>query len=94
MAHTRPSRPDSGRGGLVFKAHRLLYHSTLGLEVEEKEGLIDRAKPETLSTESLKSASGTEEGAGDDSGGHRVPSDGRGGRRRHQVGDDQVRFCL
>ena len=22
-----------GRGGLVFKAHRLLYHSTLGLRV-------------------------------------------------------------
>ena len=24
------------RGGLVFKAHRLLYHSTLGLRVIEK----------------------------------------------------------
>jgi len=24
------------RGGLVFKAHRLLYHSTLGLKVIEK----------------------------------------------------------
>jgi len=26
------------RGGLVFKAHRLLYHSTLGLRVIKKEG--------------------------------------------------------
>ena len=25
------------RGGLVFKAHRLLYHSTLGLRVIKKE---------------------------------------------------------
>ena len=24
------------RGGLVFKAHRLLYHSTLGLRVTQK----------------------------------------------------------
>ena len=24
------------RGGLVFKAHRLLYHSTLGLRVKKK----------------------------------------------------------
>jgi len=24
------------RGGLVFKAHRLLYHSTLGLRVTKK----------------------------------------------------------
>jgi len=24
------------RGGLVFKAHRLLYHSTLGLRVMKK----------------------------------------------------------
>jgi len=26
------------RGGLVFKAHRLLYHSTLGLRVIQKKG--------------------------------------------------------
>ena len=26
-----PSRLQRFRGGLVFKAHRLLYHSTLGL---------------------------------------------------------------
>jgi len=25
------------RGGLVFKAHRLLYHSTLGLNIIKKE---------------------------------------------------------
>ena len=25
------------QGGLVFKAHRLLYHSTLGLRVSDKE---------------------------------------------------------
>ena len=37
------SRPDESsgpvqrfRGGLVFKAHRLLYHSTLGLRVIKK----------------------------------------------------------
>ena len=30
------------RGGLVFKAHRLVYHSTLGLRVikKKKKGLI------------------------------------------------------
>ena len=27
------------RGGLVFKAHRLLYHSTLGLRVMKKKDL-------------------------------------------------------
>ena len=31
------------RGGLVFKAHRLLYHSTLGLRVikKKKNGMHD-----------------------------------------------------
>ena len=35
------------RGGLVFKAHRLLYHSTLGLRVIEKEeeGTISNGVP-------------------------------------------------
>ena len=36
-----PESPDLGlvkrfRGGLVFKAHRLVYHSTLGLRVIKK----------------------------------------------------------
>ena len=30
------------RGGLVFKAHRLLYHSTLGLEVIKKKKKPDK----------------------------------------------------
>ena len=33
QGHTRPER---FRGGLVFKAHRLLYHSTLGSRVMKK----------------------------------------------------------
>ena len=40
-AHTpvsmkRTKRVQRFRGGLVFKAHRLLYHSTLGLRVIKK----------------------------------------------------------
>ena len=34
------------RGGLVCKAHRLLYHSTLGLRVKEEEE--EEAVPEPL----------------------------------------------
>jgi len=30
------------RGGLVFKAHRLLYHSTLGLRVIKKKKKVPR----------------------------------------------------
>jgi len=30
------SRAGQFRGGLVFKAHRLVYHSTLGLRVTKK----------------------------------------------------------
>jgi len=37
------------RGGLVFKAHRLLYHSTLGLRV------IKKKKKKTLQGEKLRS---------------------------------------
>ena len=33
------------RGGLVFKAHRLVYHSTLGSRVIKKKG-PERASPE------------------------------------------------
>jgi len=33
------------RGGLAFKAHRLLYHSTLGLRVIKKKKKILREKP-------------------------------------------------
>ena len=29
------------RGGLIFKAHRLLYHSTLGSRVTKKKKVID-----------------------------------------------------
>jgi len=36
IAHT----PDC-RGGLVFEAHRLLYHSTLGLRNKEEEATPD-----------------------------------------------------
>jgi len=32
------------RGGLVFKAHRLLYHSTLGLRVIKKTKQQQRSK--------------------------------------------------
>ena len=32
------------RGGLVFKAHRLLYHSTLGLRVIKKKKRVLRAR--------------------------------------------------
>jgi len=32
------------RGGLVFKAHRLLYHSTLGWRVIKKEKIGQKKK--------------------------------------------------
>ena len=32
------------RGGLVFKAHRLVYHSTLGLRVIKKKRERERAR--------------------------------------------------
>ena len=38
-------KPDRFRGGLVFKAHRLLYHSTLSLRVIKKKknlGLLEK----------------------------------------------------
>ena len=36
------------RGGLVFKAHRLVYHSTLGLIViKKKRGLASRPENNT-----------------------------------------------
>ena len=34
------------RGGLVFKAHRLVYHSTLGLRVIKKEKKQSKARVE------------------------------------------------
>ena len=36
------------RGGLVFKAHRLLYRSTLGLRVIKKKKQVRHSKAETL----------------------------------------------
>ena len=36
------------RGGLVFKAHRLLYHSTLGLRVIKKKKVALSAAPDVL----------------------------------------------
>ena len=33
------------RGGLVFKAHRLLYHSTLGSRVKKRKAKAGRATP-------------------------------------------------
>ena len=37
----RKSDVQRFRGGLVFKAHRLLYHSTLGLRVIKKKKKSD-----------------------------------------------------
>ena len=35
------------RGGLVFKAHKLVYHSTLGLRViKKKKGTPDNTSPQ------------------------------------------------
>jgi len=47
MAREKDGTGFSTKGGLVFKAHRLLYHSTLGLRVikKKKEGsnrLLDK----------------------------------------------------
>ena len=33
------------RGGLVFKAHRLVYHSTLGLRVIKKKNILPTFSP-------------------------------------------------
>ena len=33
------------RGGLVFKAHRLSYHSTLGSRVMKKKKMVGLAQP-------------------------------------------------
>ena len=38
------------RGGLVFKAHRLLYHSTLGLIVIQKSG----EQPASFATKTMQ----------------------------------------
>jgi len=39
------------RGGLVFKAHRLVYHSTLGLRViTKKKDLLDVVRPLAMVT--------------------------------------------
>ena len=47
------------RGGLVFKAHRLLYHSTIGLRVEEDGGNITSTAPSSAAVLSeLKPALG------------------------------------
>ena len=40
----------SGVGGLVFKAHRLLYHSTLGSRAIKKKRRVDHPKLTTLSS--------------------------------------------
>jgi len=34
------ARTPTSRGGLVFEAHRLLYHSTLGLRVTKKKKVV------------------------------------------------------
>jgi len=39
------------RGGLVFKAHRLLYHSTLGLGVIKKKNLGREGVEDVLDVE-------------------------------------------
>jgi len=46
--------PDMFRGGLVFKAHRLVYHSTLGLIVIKKKktpGMAASSEPHLLRVE-------------------------------------------
>ena len=53
VALSRPpsSTPTRFRGGLVFKAHRRVYHSTLGLRVimkKKKTRHTLNPKPETL----------------------------------------------
>jgi len=40
------------RGGLVFKAHRLLYHSTLGLRVIKKKKREQLSRVQRLSPDS------------------------------------------
>jgi len=51
LARRRRRKVQRFRGGLVFKAHRLLYHSTLGLRVIKKKKsrrkLVARRGPET-----------------------------------------------
>jgi len=37
MVQAVPLPSGEGTGGLVFKVHRLLYHSTLGLRVIKKQ---------------------------------------------------------
>jgi len=42
------------RGGLVFEAHRLLYHSTLGLRVIEKKKRADLVEDRDLPHQELE----------------------------------------
>jgi len=46
FAETRDQR--SFRGGLVFEAHRLVYHSTLGLRVIKKKKRLANSEIVTL----------------------------------------------
>ena len=43
------------RGGLVFKAHRLLYHSTLGLRVTKKKKVAARTAGGSTTIEEMMS---------------------------------------
>jgi len=50
------------RGGLVFKAHRLLYHSTLGLRVIKKKKRVENREEERPSRFSEARFSGSAPG--------------------------------
>ena len=55
------------RGGLVFKAHRLLHHSTLGLRVKKKKkGCVETDAGLPKRGKSLSCTSGWECNAGSD----------------------------
>ena len=45
------------RGGLVFKKQRLMYHSTLGLRVIKKKGLVTSASARVRSASSTAACS-------------------------------------
>ena len=46
-AHRHAARTAGFRAGLVFKAHRLLYHSTLGLRVIKNKNKKQQRRTDT-----------------------------------------------
>ena len=70
VAHAHPRVKTWFRGGLVFKAHRLVYHSTLGWRVRKmkEEMPVAHARPNLQEGEPagglvFKMCCGTEEGS-------------------------------